>query len=134
MILGVNSHSIFGAQGDLSDDKLTNLPVLQNTYLITQERYTTPNEQLSSRLIDCLLIFVRSFSINDFSSSNSTMNWDMESNYLCPTVNNNYVHLTDCVLPDNSSSSSSTMTTTTTTTMAMIPNPSTTKLSEKHFS
>lgn len=50
--LGVNSHSIFGAQGDLANEKLTNLPVLQNTYLITQERYSTPDEQLSSRLIE----------------------------------------------------------------------------------
>lgn len=49
------------------------------------------------------------------------MNWDMESNYICPTVNNNYVHLTDCVLPENS-------------TTTLIQNPSTSKLStEKMF-
>jgi hypothetical protein len=31
------------------------------------------------------------------------MNWDMESNYICPTVNNNYPHLTDCGLQTNPS-------------------------------
>ena len=131
---GVNSHSIFGAQGDLSDEKLTNLPVLQNTYLITQERYTSPDEQLSSRLIDCACCFSFRSTVDRttfvfLTSSNSTMNWDMESNYICPTVNNNYVHLTDCVLPDNASSSS----TTTNMIPAMAANPSTTKLSEEYF-
>lgn len=36
------------------------------------------------------------------------MNWDMEPNYICPPVahhnsNNNYIHLTECVLQPNSS-------------------------------
>jgi hypothetical protein len=46
------------------------------------------------------------------------MNWDMESNYLCPSVNNNYVHLTECVLQPNSSTT-------------IIQNPQTTKLSKE---
>ncbi len=46
------------------------------------------------------------------------MNWDMESNYICPTVNNNYVHLTDCVLQTNPSTT-------------IIQNPQTTKLSKE---
>ncbi|CAF1687522.1 unnamed protein product, partial [Adineta ricciae] len=90
----VNSCSAFGAQGNITDDKLTLLPVLQDTLTITQERQTseakhTPyDEQLSS-------------------STSSTMNWDMKTNYICPTVvhhstnnsnNNNYVNLTECVL------------------------------------
>jgi hypothetical protein len=48
------------------------------------------------------------------------MNWDMESNYICPTVNNNYVHLTDCVLQTNPSTT-------------IIQNPQTTKLSKRLF-
>jgi hypothetical protein len=31
------------------------------------------------------------------------MNWDMGSNYICPSVNNNYVHLNECVLQTNPS-------------------------------
>jgi hypothetical protein len=93
--MGVNSHSIFGAQGDPNNDKLTILPVLQDTHSINQAQHTHYDEQLST--------------------SNSTMNWDMESNYICPTVNNNYVHLTDCVLQTNPSTT-------------IIQNPQTTKL------
>ncbi|CAF0833067.1 unnamed protein product [Adineta ricciae] len=109
--MGVNSCSAFGAQGNITDDKLTLLPVLQDTLTITQERQTseakhTPyDEQLSS-------------------STSSTMNWDMETNYICPTVvhhssnnsnNNNYVNLTECVLQ-------------TSPTTTMMQTPQTTKL------
>ncbi|CAF3760547.1 unnamed protein product [Adineta steineri] len=95
--MGVNSYSAFGAQGNITDDKLTLLPVLQNTLAITQERQTSESKHT---LYD-----------EQLSSSNRTMNWDMETNYICPTVvhhssnnnNNNYVHLTECVLQPNSS-------------------------------
>jgi hypothetical protein len=43
------------------------------------------------------------------------MNWDMESNYMCPSV----VHLTECVLQTNPSTT-------------MIQNPQTTKLSKEN--
>jgi hypothetical protein len=56
------------------------------------------------------------------------MNWDMESNFICPTVvhhptnnnNNNYVQLTECVLQTNPSTT-------------IIQTPQTTKLSRKKF-
>jgi hypothetical protein len=50
--LGVNSHSTFGAQGDPNNDKLTILPVLQDTHSINQAQHTHYDEQLSTRLID----------------------------------------------------------------------------------
>ncbi|CAF1604533.1 unnamed protein product [Rotaria sp. Silwood1] len=90
--MGINSYSTFDDQSDLTNDKL---PVLQqNTHCITQEqrisdlKHTFYNEQLSS--------------------SNTTMNWDMESNYICPSVvhhssNNNYIHLSECILQTNPS-------------------------------
>ncbi|CAM4746966.1 unnamed protein product [Rotaria magnacalcarata] len=92
--MGVNSYSTFGAQGDLTNDKLTILPIIQDTHCITQERnipdikHTFFDEQLAS--------------------STTTMNWDMEANYICPpgvhhTSNNNYIHLTDCTLQTNPS-------------------------------
>ena len=55
------------------------------------------------------------------------MNWDMETNYMCPTVvhhssnnsnNNNYVNLTECVLQ-------------TSPTTTMMQTPQTIKLSTK---
>jgi len=47
------------------------------------------------------------------------MNWDMESNYICPSVNNNnYVHLTECDLQTNPSTT-------------IIQNPQTNKLSKE---
>ncbi|CAF3589571.1 unnamed protein product [Rotaria sordida] len=92
--MGINSYSTFGAQGDLTDDKLTILPVLQDTHCITQERRTTDIKH--------------TFYDEQLSSSNTTMNWDMETNYICPSVvhhssNNNYIHLTECVLQTNPS-------------------------------
>ncbi len=48
---GVNSHSIFGAQGDPNNDKLTILPVLQDTHSINQAQHTHYDEQLSTRLL-----------------------------------------------------------------------------------
>ncbi|CAF3289336.1 unnamed protein product [Rotaria sp. Silwood2] len=87
--MGINSYPTFGAQGNLTDDKLTILPVLQDTHCITQEQRIFYDEQLSS-------------------SNHTTMNWDMEANYICPSVvhhssNNNYIHLTECVLQTNPS-------------------------------
>jgi len=65
-----------------------------------------------------------------FLFSNTTMNWDMEPNFICPTVvhhpsnnnnnNNNYGHLTECVLQTNPSTT-------------IIQTPQTTKLSRKNF-
>ncbi|CAF5131582.1 unnamed protein product, partial [Rotaria magnacalcarata] len=52
--MGVNSYSTFGAQGDLTNDKLTILPIIQDTHCITQERnipdikHTFFDEQLAS--------------------------------------------------------------------------------------
>jgi len=39
--LGVNSYPTFGAQGDLTDNKLTIVPVLQNTQTLYEEQLST---------------------------------------------------------------------------------------------
>ena len=69
--MGVNTYSqivsAFRAQGDLSEEKLNILPVLQNVFGISRERHTAEvkralyDEQLSdiaSRLISSNLLFL----------------------------------------------------------------------------
>ncbi|CAF3360538.1 unnamed protein product [Rotaria socialis] len=92
--MGVNSYSTFGAQGDLTNDKLTILPIIQDTHCIIQERHIPDIKH--------------TFFDEQLASSTTTMNWDMEANYICPpgvhhTSNNNYIHLTDCTLQTNPS-------------------------------
>jgi len=118
VFLGVNSYSqivsAFRAQGDLTEDKLTILPVLQNTFGISRERHTAEikralyDEQLSeiaTRFISKISFsiiksFVLLFSINP---SSDTTNWEIEANNICPTIvhrppNTKYVQLAEHVL------------------------------------
>ncbi|CAF4280128.1 unnamed protein product, partial [Adineta steineri] len=98
--MGVNSYSqivsAFRAQGDLTEDKLNILPVLQTTLGISRERHTAEikraryDEQLSEIAT----------SIN---SSSDTTNWEIEANYNCPTIvhrppDTKYIRLAEHIL------------------------------------
>ncbi|CAF4482693.1 unnamed protein product [Rotaria socialis] len=98
--MGVNSYfqviSAFRAQGDLTENKLTILPVLQNAFGISHERHTA---EVKRALYDEQLSDIAT-SINP---SSTTTNWEMEANYTYPTVvhrppNTKYIQVAEQVL------------------------------------
>jgi hypothetical protein len=98
--MGINSYSqivsAFRAQGDLTEDQLTILPVLQNALGISRERHTA---EVKRALYDEQLSEIAS-SINP---SSDAINWEAEANYACPTVvhhppNTKYIQLAEHVL------------------------------------
>ncbi|CAF2715309.1 unnamed protein product [Rotaria sp. Silwood2] len=81
--MAVNSYSqiisAFRAQGDLTENQLNILPVLQNTFGISRERHTA---EVKRALYDEQLSEIAT-SINP---SSNTTNWEIEANYACPTI------------------------------------------------
>ncbi|UJR26240.1 hypothetical protein I4U23_007581 [Adineta vaga] len=98
--MGVNSYSqiisAFRAQGDLTEDQLNILPVLQNTLGISRERHTA---EIKRALYDEQLSAIAT----GLNSSSDTANWEIEADYNCPTIvhrnpNTKYVQLAEHVL------------------------------------
>ena len=73
-VLGVNTYSqivsAFRAQGDLTDEKLTILPVLQNALGISRERHTA---EVKRALYDEQLASIASGSVRSFPRNSSPM-------------------------------------------------------------
>ncbi|CAF2510044.1 unnamed protein product [Rotaria sp. Silwood2] len=116
--MAVNSYSqiisAFRAQGDLTENQLNILPVLQNTFGISRERHTA---EVKRALYDEQLSEIAT-SINP---SSNTTNWEIEANYACPTIvhrppNTKSIQLAEHVLQ-----------TTPSTTIIQHPRPITTK-------
>ncbi|CAF0741088.1 unnamed protein product [Didymodactylos carnosus] len=99
--MGINSYSqnisVLRTQGDLSKDKLPLLPILQQAFNVSRERHTTEVKRAS---------YDEQPTSNPITSSNdsaTTMNWEVEANYICPPVVHltpatGYMHLADCVI------------------------------------
>ncbi|CAF1455254.1 unnamed protein product [Didymodactylos carnosus] len=99
--MGINSYSqiisALRAQGDLTKDKLPLLPVLQQAFNVSRERHTA---EVKRALYDEQLTSIAAISSND---SATTMNWEVEANYICPPVVHlapatDYMHLAECVI------------------------------------
>ena len=105
--------SAFRAQGDLTNDKASLLPVLQNALGISRERHTAEvkralyDEQLSeiaSRFaIPSHLSPFQLLVLSSVNPQSATANWQAEANYACPTVvhrppNNKLVQFAEHIL------------------------------------
>ena len=117
--LGVNTYSqivsAFRAQGDLTDEKLTILPVLQNALGISRERHTAEvkralyDEQLSSiasgfvGFSPHIILRSDSFSPRRLNPVSTVTNWETQANYSCPPVvhrplNTDHIHSAERIL------------------------------------